>query len=34
MKITQTAGSGNWLDGKRFDVGVSESDLKKWADGL
>lgn len=32
--LAENAGSGNWLDGKRFDVGVSESDLKEWADGL
>lgn len=28
------AGSGTWLEGKRFDGGVSEEDLKAWIDGL
>lgn len=28
------AGSGTWLEGKRFDGGVSEEDLKVWIDGL
>ncbi len=28
------AGSGNWLDGKRFGGNVSEADLKSWIEGL
>ena len=28
------AGSGTWLDGKRFSSGVSESELQSWIDGL
>ena len=28
------AGSGSWLEGKRFDGGVSEEDLKTWIDGM
>ena len=28
------AGSGTWLEGKRFSGGVSEEDLTSWIDGL
>ncbi len=28
------AGSGNWLDGKRFSGSVSEADLRSWIEGL
>ena len=28
------AGSGTWLDGKRFSGSVSEADLQSWIDGL
>ncbi|MBQ7065091.1 MAG: flavodoxin [Firmicutes bacterium] len=28
------AGSGTWLDGKRFGGNVSEADLQSWIDGL
>ena len=28
------AGSGTWLDGKRFSGGVSEADLRSWIEGL
>ena len=28
------AGTGTWLDGKRFGGNVSEADLKAWIDGL
>jgi len=28
------AGSGNWLDGKRFGSNASEEDLQSWIDGL
>lgn len=32
--LAENAGSGNWLDGKRFDAKVSESDIKDWIGGL
>jgi len=28
------AGTGNWLDGMRFDGDVSEADLQSWIEGL
>ena len=28
------AGSGTWLDGKRFSGNVSEADLKSWIESL
>ena len=28
------AGTGTWLEGERFDGGVSEADLQSWIDGL
>ena len=28
------AGTGKWLDGKRFGRNVSEADLRSWIDGL
>ena len=28
------AGSGTWLDGKRFSGGVSEDELRSWIEGL
>ena len=28
------AGSGTWLEGKRFGGGVSEADLRSWIEGL
>ena len=28
------AGSGTWLEGKRFSGNVSEADLQSWIDGL
>ena len=28
------AGSGTWLQGKRFGGNVSEADLKSWIEGL
>ena len=30
--LAKTAGSGNWLEGKRFSANVSESELKEWVD--
>ena len=32
--LADNAGSGNWLDGQRFDGSVSEEDLQTWIDGL
>lgn len=34
QNLADNAGSGTWLDGKRFDGGVSENELKSWIDGL
>ena len=28
------AGTGTWLEGKRFSGNVSEADLQSWIDGL
>ena len=32
--LEENAGSGNWLEGKRFDTEVSESEIKDWISGL
>ena len=32
--LADNAGSGNWLEGKRFPGGVSESDVANWISGL
>ena len=32
--LADNAGSGKWLDGERFDGGVSEEELKSWIEGL
>ena len=32
--LAERAGSGNWLDGRRFDGGVSEDTLRSWIEGL
>ena len=32
--LEEHAGSGTWLDGKRFSGNVSDEDLKKWIDSL
>ena len=32
--MEELAGSGTWLDGRRFDGDVSESELQSWIDGL
>ena len=34
QNLADNAESGTWLDGKRFDGGVSENELKSWIDGL
>lgn len=32
--LASRAGSGNWKSGIRFSSGVSESEIKSWADGI
>ena len=32
--LAENAGSGNWLDGKRFPGSVSENELRSWIEGL
>ena len=32
--LADNAGSGNWLEGERFDGEVSEEELKSWIEGL
>ena len=32
--MEELAGSGEWLEGKRFNGNVSENDLQSWIDGL
>lgn len=32
--LTEMAGTGNWLEGKRFSSGVSADDIKEWIDSL
>ena len=34
QNLAERAGSGNWLEGKRFSGGVSEADLRAWIEGL
>ncbi len=34
QNLADNAGSGTWLDGKRFDGGVSEDELRSWIEGL
>jgi len=34
QNLADNAGSGNWLDGKRFDGGASEDEIRTWIDGL
>ena len=34
LNMEALAGSGTWLDGKRFSGNVSEADLQSWIDGL
>ena len=34
QNLAENAGSGSWLDGKRFGAGVSETELQAWIDGL
>lgn len=32
--LEENAGSGNWLDGKRFGAGPSEDDVRSWISGI
>ena len=32
--LAANAGSGNWLEGKRFPGGASEDDIKEWIDSV
>ena len=34
QNLAENAGSGNWLDGERFDAGASEEEIQSWIDGL
>lgn len=33
-KLSELAGTGNWLDGKRFSSSVSEDEIQEWIDSL
>lgn len=32
--LAEQAGGGAWLEGRRFDSGVPDSELQAWLDGL
>ena len=32
--LASQAGSGNWLDGKRLDAGISESEIQDWINNM
>lgn len=34
QNLADNAGSGTWIDGKRFGAGVSEDELRSWIEGL
>ena len=34
QNLADHAGSGNWLEGKRFSGSVAEADLQSWIDSL
>ena len=34
QNLAENAGTGNWLEGRRFSGGVSESELQSWIDSL
>ena len=34
LNMEELAGSGTWLEGKRFSGDVSEADIQSWIDGL
>lgn len=33
-RLAEQAGGGAWLEGRRFDSGVPDSELQAWIDGL
>ncbi|MBD5160223.1 MAG: flavodoxin, partial [Ruminococcus sp.] len=32
--LADMAGTGNWIDGKRFSSGVAENDVREWVNSL
>lgn len=34
VTLENQTGSGNWIQGERFDANISESELKSWVEGL
>ena len=34
QNLADNAGSGSWLEGKRFAGGASEDEIRTWIDGL
>ena len=34
QNLADNAGSGTWIDGKRFGAGASEDEIRSWIDGL
>jgi flavodoxin len=34
QNLADNAGSGKWLDGKRFGAGASEDEIRSWIEGL
>ncbi len=34
QNLADNAGSGNWLEGKRFGAGASEDDIRSWIEGF
>ena len=34
QNLADNAGSGTWIDGKRFGTGASEDEIRSWIDGM
>jgi len=34
QNLADNAGTGTWLDGKRFGAGASEDEIRSWIEGL
>ena len=34
QNLADNAGSGTWLEGKRFGAGASEDEIRSWLEGL
>lgn len=34
QNLADHAGSGTWLDGKRFGAGASEDEIRSWIEGI